>query len=190
LQNTQRKKRVYGVSPLDFSVSLVRDRHVNTSLRTFITDRRVQLLLEIEALRSELADLDKAEAALGASTAPSSDVTPKTFKGMAIDILRRHSAAGLTASQILSAIQQRFDLKIERSSLSPQLSRLKREGILVQEGKYWRRVGALNKEAAYLGPSKENEPSGESPDGSEARSKDGSHPSNELTNKSGTDVFD
>lgn len=171
-------------------MSLVRDSRVNTSLRTFIADRRAQLLLEIEMLRSELADLDKAEAALGASAAPSSDAAPKTLKGMAIDILRRHSAAGLTAGQILLAMQRRFDLKIERSSLSPQLSRLKREGILVQEGKYWRRAGAVNKEAAYLGPSKENEPSGESPNGSETRSKDGSHPSTELTNRSGTDVFE
>lgn len=163
---------------------------MTTSLRTFIADRRAQLLLEIERLHSELADLDKAEAALGASAAPPSDATPKTFKGMAIDILRRHSATGLTASQILSAIQQRFDLKIERSSLSPQLSRLKREGILVQEGKYWRRAGAVNKEAVYLGPPNENEPSGETPDGSETRSKDGSQPSTELTNKSRSDVFE
>ena len=48
-----------------FLLSLVRDRAMSTSLRTFIAERRVQLLREIEKLRTELADLDKAEAAVG-----------------------------------------------------------------------------------------------------------------------------
>lgn len=160
------------------------------SLRTFIADRRSQILREMATLRVELEDLDRAEAALGDKPAatPTSAV-PKTLKGMAIDVLRSHSRVGLAAGQILDAIERKFDLKVERSSLSPQLSRLKREGILAQEGKNWRRLGDLEKEAVYLAPPNENEPSGDMPDGSEARSTDGSRPSEEHVNKSGTDIF-
>lgn len=161
-----------------------------TTLRAFILERRSQINREIELLRAELLDLEKAEAALGEIlVAPADDKRPATLKGMAIEVLRSHSMAGLTASQILDGIQKRFDLKIERSSLSPQLSRLKKEGILAQEGKNWRRVGTVDKEAIYLGPPNENEPSGHHPDGSEPRPTDGSQPSEGHVNKSGTDVF-
>jgi hypothetical protein len=161
------------------------------SIRTFITDRRAEITREIEILRAELLDLDKAEAAL-AEPPPGKELAgaqPNTFKGMALFVLRMHSPLGLDANQIRTAMERVFGLKVERSSLSPQLSRLKRDGILVLEGKMWRRVGALHKEALYLPPPKENGPSELSPDGPETRSKDGSDPSEEHINPSQQDIF-
>lgn len=123
------------------------------SLRTFIAERRSQILREIETLSVELSELDKVESAL-TDQSPQNDVQfsePTTLKGMSLYVLRK-TPSGLTANQILERIRLEFGAEVARSSLSPQLSRLRNEGILVREGKNWRRVGATNKEAAYLAP--------------------------------------
>lgn len=146
---------------------------------------------QIDVLRAELRDLERAEAALSEQPVVKEQTAarPSTFKGMALFVLRRHTAAGLDTSQIRSAMERTFDVKVERSSLSPQLSRLKHDGILIQVGKTWRRVGALDKEARYLPPPKENEPSDVTSDGSETRSEDAYDPSQEHINPSQKDVF-
>jgi hypothetical protein len=160
------------------------------TLRAFIADRRAEINRQIALLRAELLDLDKVEAALSDQPVAQNMANrrPTTFKGMAIHVLKKHSAAGLDANQLRLSMERTFDLKIERSSLSPQLSRLKREGILTLDGKLWRRIGALDKEAAYL-PPKENEPLEINSSGSETRPLDGSDPSDEHVNQSPKDIL-
>jgi hypothetical protein len=45
--------------------------------------------------------------------------------------------SGLNSSGILDAIKKRFGRDIERTSLSPQLSRLKEDGELILSGEVW-----------------------------------------------------
>jgi hypothetical protein len=44
---------------------------------------------------------------------------------------------GLLALDILAKINARFDLSLVRTSLSPQLTRLKREGRITNRGSIW-----------------------------------------------------
>ena len=58
-----------------------------------------------------------------------------TLKQRIIQVLRRRGSAD--ALTILAEINRHWGLKVERTSLSPQLSRLKDEGVLTREGKIW-----------------------------------------------------
>ena len=60
----------------------------------------------------------------------------KRIKPMVLEILEKHTG-GLKALDILSAIETDYDVKIMRTSLSPQLSRLKKSGAIENRGKLW-----------------------------------------------------
>lgn len=59
-----------------------------------------------------------------------------TLKEMIIAVLRAHRG-GMDALSILAAINDRWEIGLARTSLSPQLSRLKAEGKLRLVGKDW-----------------------------------------------------
>ena len=60
----------------------------------------------------------------------------KRIKQMVLEILEKN-AGGLKALDILSKIETDYDMKIMRTSLSPQLSRLKKSGDIENRGKLW-----------------------------------------------------
>ncbi len=80
-------------------------------------------------------------------------VSEKTIKETVLEILKE-SRRPLTALEILPIINDRLNADYPRSSLSPQLSRLKAEGLIDREGRNWSLVkpGAKKDEAAGANP--------------------------------------
>jgi hypothetical protein len=76
-------------------------------------------------------------------------IPEKTIKEAVIDVLT-DAGRGLMAIDILAAINKRFEMDYPRTSLSPQLSRLKSEGKLEREGMVWSlaKTSSENEEAA------------------------------------------
>jgi hypothetical protein len=62
--------------------------------------------------------------------------SPVTIKQAVLEVLTGKSE-GMLALDILAEINQRFQLGIVRPTLSPQLTRLKRDGSVVNNGGYW-----------------------------------------------------
>ena len=60
----------------------------------------------------------------------------KTIKEATVEILKE-ATGGLTAKELLRVMRDRYGLDYPRSSLSPQLSRLKGDGILAREDGRW-----------------------------------------------------
>jgi hypothetical protein len=109
------------------------------TLRDFIASRKAEIRDQQRALKTELKELLLAEAALDPQsevTSASTGLPPLTIKEMARQVLAGQPN-GLNSSGILDAIKKMFDRDLERTSLSPQLSRLKEEGELVLNGDTW-----------------------------------------------------
>lgn len=102
------------------------------------------------------------------------DAKELTIKQMVIATLREHLPNGATANEMLDAFLRNWGRKEMRTSLSPQLTRLKRDGKIDLHGKVWtlaglqERVGRDLEEFMSASPTNENEPPEGSPkDGSE-----------------------
>ena len=65
---------------------------------------------------------------------------PKTIKQMVVRVLEESSRKGQTSSQILWGIQQRWMPELQRSSLAPQLTRLKRDNVIYNHQRLWKLV--------------------------------------------------
>ncbi|HUZ32162.1 MAG TPA: hypothetical protein VMV19_08700 [Xanthobacteraceae bacterium] len=111
-----------------------------------LVDERAKLDTKIERLRTELAEIDRAAQAVGLERrkpegqliAEHRHTPPMTIKEAVLLILSEHSE-GLTALEILAEINARFALGIVRTSLSPQLSRLKNDDKKIEiYGSTWR----------------------------------------------------
>lgn len=107
-------------------------------------EEQVKINAKVTAAQSELDDLRNAAKAIGiakglpTATRPISRRTQAevTIKQAAVSILAEFPQ-GLIALDLLAKINERFDLKLVRSSLSPQLSRLKRDGKIINRGSLW-----------------------------------------------------
>jgi hypothetical protein len=126
---------------------------------TMIAERRAQIKGRIAELRSELNALKAAEETYRAGNAPkvaASDAqlagTGKTIKDLVIDVLADH-AQGADAHGIIALIAKKHGIIIQRPSLSPQLSRLKQDGLLELEGITWKAAGPRER-----GPDDKSEP--------------------------------
>lgn len=111
-----------------------------TTLRDFIANREGEIRDQLKALKGELKELQVAKAALDGqeTTAAPTQSSGPTIKEMARFILGTNVArGGATSSDILAYIKLEFDREIDRTSLSPQLSRLKNDGEVVLEGEKW-----------------------------------------------------
>jgi len=64
-----------------------------------------------------------------------------TVGDMALAVLKDGPPDGCTSSQILEAIHARWTPNLQRSSLSPPLSRLKKKGAIDLVGERWQLVG-------------------------------------------------
>ena len=127
------------------------------SLVTEIAQRRNAAKAEIEALRAEIIGLendvsfyDKAEAeitgrSLTVFRSSSLDkrkmpeplpIIYRTIKQMILIVLEDYPK-GIVALDILNEVNKRFDQEFPRTSLSPQLSRLRQSGDIHKSGKRW-----------------------------------------------------
>tara|TARA_R110000868_G_scaffold14669_12_gene68000 strand:+ start:4111 stop:4614 length:504 start_codon:yes stop_codon:yes gene_type:complete len=121
------------------------------TLKEFIAARRSELLSEIAVLQAEIDQLDAAEKAALDVVGTVSEIKPErlvfrtqirerkpslTIKEMILNILRDNTA-GLQASEIIERIGVLYGKRIPRTSMSPQLSRLKNDGELVLEDSNW-----------------------------------------------------
>ena len=117
-------------------------------LENFIEDRLSELEKEGGPMRARLAEIDaERRKLLLAKSAIEGGVVfvPNephrigklaSMKEAVVDLLKAHPS-GLTANQMLPLVNQKLGTDYTRSSLSPQLSRLKHDGRLVLDGKTW-----------------------------------------------------
>ncbi|MBB5729932.1 hypothetical protein [Sphingomonas prati] len=117
------------------------------TLRDFIASREIEIREQIKLLRAELAELKRARVAVdqpdghsdGGSENDVRDANRVTIKDMVRSVFARPEAsAGMVVGEVLDAIERLFGTKIERTSLSPQLSRLRESGdVVLQEGRWF-----------------------------------------------------
>ena len=76
------------------------------------------------------------------------EVQSLTFKELSLKALSEHFRNGATANELLEFFATKWGRNdVVRTSLSPQLSRLRQEGRIILEGKIWRLMPAENGEA-------------------------------------------
>jgi hypothetical protein len=136
------------------------------TLKEFIDRRKNELLAEIEqlksrimAIESELKELNLVESSLSLQQSKSQLtkesfrskrlIQSNTIKAEIIRILYSRNIPML-ALDILHIINSGRNPPLERTSLSPQLSRLKADGILKLDGSEWSLTEKGNEEAMYL----------------------------------------
>ena len=110
---------------------------MTTTLRDFIARRETEIREQQRALKTELRELQLAKAALEGQAETATLGSPSmTIKEMAREVLSGQPN-GLNSAGILDGIRKLFNREIERTSLSPQLSRLKEDGELLLENDVW-----------------------------------------------------
>jgi hypothetical protein len=101
---------------------------MSQSLREFIRAREADIQKQIESLRSELRDLALARQAIDGAPAPRNPTvqrgTAPTIKEMILEVLEKRPNGGV-ADQIIEWVKADYGVDVPRSSMSPQLSRLK-----------------------------------------------------------------
>lgn len=106
--------------------------------------KQAELAKEVAAVEAEIADLRNAAKAVGIVTGlqfrplgvTRKTATTPTIKEAALQVLSDYPD-GLLALDLLAKMNDRFGLKLIRTSLSPQLTRLKREGKITNHGSTW-----------------------------------------------------
>ncbi len=113
-----------------------------TTLREFIAERKAEIKTQIGALRTEERELkvalDAIDASADADLGGSSGAADRTtIKGRIVEALQLHPGGGST-EQVAAWIESKHGVTIPRSSLSPQISRLKKNGVVIlNENKNW-----------------------------------------------------
>jgi hypothetical protein len=105
--------------------------------------------LRIKAILTQMTDLRKELAALRAlknslsGRAPVNTVSRRasnkgpTFQDMIVDVLNDQPSNGAEALKIIELIKAKHGKEIARSSISPQLSRLKQRDVLTLDNNIW-----------------------------------------------------
>jgi hypothetical protein len=115
--------------------------------KDYIAARRQELRQHIQSLEEELRVLERMESALPGRPVEYRNEVPeheppkrrqfnKSIKEMVLEVLA--PGALMLAMDILHDIKAKFGVEVERTSLSPQLSRLKTDGLIDRaESNYW-----------------------------------------------------
>lgn len=103
---------------------------------------------DLEDIRVALAALRPSDPPLLklASASAAAFYSSLTLKQMALRALKEHFTEGASAQQLLEYFETAYGRSIERSSLSPQLSRLKEDHEIELEGRLWKLVSPKQKE--------------------------------------------
>jgi hypothetical protein len=111
---------------------------IMTTLRTFLDEREREIKDQIRLLKEELSEVRIARAALD-PTPEYSEEGDVTIKDMIRAVLKGESL-GLAAAEILKKIEAQYGKRLERTSLSPQLSRLRgEEEVTLTAGRWYLR---------------------------------------------------
>lgn len=108
----------------------------------FIAARSKMILKQINDLRQELAALRNLKSTLSGKSVDSSPKSPQnrlnmTFQDMIVDVLNDQPSHSAEALQIIDLIKEKHGKTILRSSISPQLSRLKAKSVLELNNNVW-----------------------------------------------------
>jgi hypothetical protein len=123
-------------------------------LAGFIQTRRAEIADEIRVLQKELARLDAAERAaarvdVGWQTASSEETVavqarPKRGPSVRVGTIKdwivkalASQPGGLQTEEVIIAIELIGGPTVPRNSMTPQLSRLKKNGVITYSGKHW-----------------------------------------------------
>jgi hypothetical protein len=121
------------------------------ALRDYLASRRAEIEEQIKALRDELSEIRVAEAAITGTTPIARPQSPKetvpTFRDGSIKdwILKALEAGpphGLETEDVITWVELLGGPNVPRSSMTPQLSRLKSSGFILLDGRNWRLVSA------------------------------------------------
>ena len=134
------------------------------TLKNYLASRRAEIEMQIKALKIELSEIRVAEEALSAN--PGSRSIVSTSRGPAVVrqgsikdwIIRAltDNPLGLETDAVIREIVQIGGPTVERSSVTPQLSRLKSIGLIEQQGRFWK---------LPIQPAQEETPDGSQPSG-------------------------
>lgn len=109
-----------------------------------ITAKIEELRKQLAPLEGELADIRRARASLENRALPralmvlgESPYPALTMKEMVLKALLEHFPNGATCGQFIAFFRDAWSRDIARSSLSPQLSRLRIEGKIQRHGLVW-----------------------------------------------------
>jgi len=121
------------------------------TLLDFIAAREAEIKSLMAELRAESKQLKAAKAA-ATDALPEKPNSPnssgkRTIKDMILGALDDF-ANGARAEQIVMKIEEKFGEKIARSSMSPQLTRLKNDGLVVREDNLWKNHEFVTKPVA------------------------------------------
>ena len=112
---------------------------MNNAAKDYLDDikaRKKDLMNQLKELR----DLERAIRAAAAGTPSKASIKKTsnelTLKKMIIAVLGS-LGRGAEAQEIVDEIKETFNKEVKRSSLSPQLSRLKADGLLILDDKIW-----------------------------------------------------
>lgn len=107
---------------------------------TLIGKEKEMLLRAIEAAGLKTREIKNLER--GSHTQRPKKIHGKTLKEATLEILARNKI-GLSAADILKELNATHGTDFDRSSLSPQISRLRQEGHLELTGRIWHLKGQL-----------------------------------------------
>jgi hypothetical protein len=107
---------------------------------------RGDLYRQLRVIQKELEEIERAARASGLQLVKEDTLTPQTkkptqkrnftMKEASVEILGKHPN-GLTATEILPELNKLIGSDYARSSLSPQLSRLKKDGVIYDINGIW-----------------------------------------------------
>jgi hypothetical protein len=130
--------------------------NLGMALLDYLSSRRAEVEAQIKALKTELADIRIAEAALTEGSAVrttvarpgAAPVRAGSIKDWVLKALAQAPDIGLDTEDTITVVEMIGGPKVPRNSMTPQLSRLKADGLLVLEGRNWRLAppGAAQKE--------------------------------------------
>lgn len=122
-------------------------RQVLDSHERELLQRRDQLRDQLQGAEAELEEVRRAKAALTGSDQSGSPhavvvdddrYARMTNKQLAVAALEQHFTSGAKASELVSFFKSRWNREIDRSTFSPQLTRLLRDGLVEKDGMVWR----------------------------------------------------
>lgn len=110
---------------------------MDKTLRDFIVARKAEIKLQLRALKQEWRELQAAESAISDSDSSHGNRTgDSTIKDMIIAVLAEPGTCA-EARQIMDMIREKYGKEVQRTSISPQLSRLRKEGRLYMKNNLW-----------------------------------------------------
>ena len=108
------------------------------NIRDIVASRKAAIKEQMTSLRAEMAEIKAVEAALDSvvGAQPRKKSSEPTIKEMIVDVLEGRED-GATSDEIITLVKDKYEKAVPRSSMSPQLSRLKGDERVTRENERW-----------------------------------------------------